>query len=94
MMLIKFFGTCKESIISVKNLEIERQYESAYSVPVRRSSHHLVPLSSSCIAARLTSEDELYLDIQSISLCDLFIKLILAGMFTLVDIAAGVINID
>ena len=32
---------------------------------------HLVPLPSSLIGPKLTSEDESYVDIQSISLCDL-----------------------
>ena len=96
MMSIKFFGICKESMISVENLEIEKWYDGGDIVPVTRSSHHLVPLPSSWIGTKLTSEDESYVDIQSISLCNLCIKLILLiGMVSLVDIAAGdVINID
>ena len=77
MMSIKFFGICKESMISVENLEIEKWYEGWDTVPVPRSSHHLVPLSSSRIGPKLTSEDESYIDIQSISLCDMHIQLIL-----------------
>ena len=42
-----------------------------------QSSLHLVLLSSSRIGAKLTSEDESYVDIQSIILCDLCIQLIL-----------------
>ena len=79
MMSIKFFGICKESMISVENLEIEKWYEGGDTVPVTRSSHHLVPLSSSQIGPNLTSEDESYVDIQSISLCDLCIQLVLVG---------------
>ena len=79
MMSIKFFGICKESMISVENLEIEKWYDGGDIVPVTRSSHHLVPLSSSWIGTKLTSEDESYVDIQSISLCDLCIQLILVG---------------
>ena len=79
MMSIKVFGVCKESIISVENLEIEKWYEGGDTVTVTCSSHHLVPLSSSRIGRKLTNEDESYGDIQSISLCDLWIKLILAG---------------
>ena len=41
--------------------------------------HHLVPLSSSRIGPKLASEDESYVDIQSISLCDLCIQLVLVG---------------
>ena len=79
MMSIKFFGICKESMISVENLEIEKWYEGGDTVPVPRSSHHLVPLSSSRIGPKLTSEDKSYVDIQSISLCDLCIQLVLVG---------------
>ena len=79
MMSIKFFGICKESMISVENLEIEKWYDGGDIVPVTRSSHHLVPLPSSWIGTKLTSKDESYVDIQSISLCDLYIQLILMG---------------
>ena len=79
MMSIKFFGICKENIISVGNLEIEKRYEGGDTVPVIRCSLHLVPLSSSQIGPKLTSKDESYVDIQSISLCDLCIQLILVG---------------
>ena len=63
MMSIKFFGICKESMISVENLEIEKWYEGGDTVPVTRSSHHLVPLSSSRIGPKVKSEDESYVDI-------------------------------
>ena len=80
MMSIKFFGICKESMISLENLEIEKWYDNGDTVPVIRSSHHLVPLPSSRIDHKLTSKDEWYVDIQSISLCgDLYIQLILVG---------------
>ena len=78
-MSIKFFGICKESIISVENFEIEKWYEGGDTVPITRCSHHLVSLSSSRIGPKLMSEDESYVDIQSISLCDLSIQLILMG---------------
>ena len=74
MMLIKFFGICKESMISVENLEIEKRYESGYTVPVTRSSHHFVPLSSSRIGNHLTSEDESYVDFHNFSVPTLFEK--------------------
>ena len=93
MMLIKFFRICYESMTSVPNLEIEEWYKSGDTVPVTRSSHHLVPLSSSPIGPKLTSKDEPYVDIQSISLCDLCIQLVLVGgMVFLVDIAGGDVN--
>ena len=46
---------------------------------MERSSHHLIQLSSSQIGTKLTSEDESYIDIQSISFSDLCIQLILMG---------------
>ena len=79
MMSINFFGICKENMICVENLEIEKWYEGGDTVPVTRSIHHLVPLSSPQISSKLSSEDESYIDIQSISLCDLCIQLILVG---------------
>ena len=76
---IKFFGIYKESIISVEKFEIEKWYEGGDTVPITRRSHHLVSLSSSRIGPKLMSEDESYVDIQSISLCNLCIQLILMG---------------
>ena len=78
-MSIKFFGICKDRMISVENLEIEKWYEGGDTVPVTRSSHHLVPLSSLRIGPQLTSKDESYGDIQSISLCDLCKQLVFVG---------------
>ena len=77
VMSIKFFGISKESIISVENLEIEKWHEGRDTAPVTQSSLHLVLLSSSPISAKLIREDESYVDIQSIILCDLCIQLIL-----------------
>ena len=54
MISIKFFGICKDSMISVENLEIKKQCERGETVPVTRSSHHLVLLSSSRIGPKLT----------------------------------------
>ena len=79
MMSINLFGICKDITISIENLQIEKWYEGGDTVPVTRSSHHLVLLSSSQIGPKLTSEDESYVDIQSISLLDLCIQLILVG---------------
>ena len=49
------------------------------TLPVTQSSHHLIPLSSLRIGPKLTSEDESNFDIQSISLCDVYIQLVLVG---------------
>ena len=78
IMSAKFFWISKDSMISVENLETEKWYEGGDTVPVTRSSHHLVPLSSLRIGPKL-SEDESYVDIQSFSLCDLCIQLVLVG---------------
>ena len=75
----QFFEICKESMISFENREIEKWYEGGDTVPVTQSSHHLVPLLSSRIGLKLTREDESYFDIQSVSLCDLCIQLVLVG---------------
>ena len=80
-------------MISVENLETEKWYEGGDTVPVTGSSDHLVPLSSSRIGSKLASENESYVDIQSISLCNLCIQLVLVGgMVFLVDIAGGDVN--
>ena len=74
--LIQFFGICKDSMFSVDNPETEKWYEGRDTVPVTWSSHHLVPLSSSQTGPKLTSKDETYVGIQSISLCDLCLQLV------------------
>ena len=79
MLLVKFFAICNESMISVENLKTEKQYEGGDNVSFTRSSHHLVSLSFSRIGPKLTSKDKSYFDIQSISLCDLCIQLVLVG---------------
>ena len=81
MISITFFGICEESMIGSENLEIEKWYEGEDIVPVTRSSLHLVPLSSPSIGNPLTSKDESYVNIQSISLCDLCIQLVLVGWY-------------
>ena len=79
MMSVEFLGICKGNMISVENLEIEIWYGGGDTVPVTQSSHYFFLLSSSRIGPKLTSVDESYADIQSISLCDLCIQLILVG---------------
>ena len=63
MMSIKFFRICKESMISVESLEIDKWYEGGDTVPVTLSSYHFVPFSSSRIGLKLTIEIESYVDI-------------------------------
>ena len=46
-------------MINVENFEIEK-YVDGDTVPVTRSNHHLVPLSSYRIGPKLASEDESY----------------------------------
>ena len=79
MMSTRFFGICKESMISVENIETEKWYERREIVPVTWSSHYLVPLSFLQTCTKLTSKDESYVNIQSISLFDLCMQLILVG---------------
>ena len=76
MSKIKLFGICKESIMGV---ETEKWYKGGDTVPVTRSSNHLLPLSPSWLGPKLTSEDESYVDIQLISFCDLCLQLVLVG---------------
>ena len=80
-MSIKSFKMFKESMITVENFEIEKWYESGDTVPVTRSSQHLVLLSSSRIGPKLTIEDESYVDIQSINLCDPCVHFVLVSWY-------------
>ena len=108
MILIKFFGISKESMISVENLE--KWYEGGETVPGKQSSHSFVPFSSSRIGHKLTSEDESYVDTHDFNVPTLFeigevsssayVTCIYSsfwwvGMVSLVDISAGhIIIID
>ena len=107
---IEFFGICKESMISINNLEIEKWYEGEDTVSVTKSSHHIVPWSSSRTVYKLTSKDEPYVDIldfnvaiffeigdisSSTYVACIYNLLWRIGLVSLVDIAAvDVINID
>ena len=70
IMSIKFVGICKWSMISVENLE--KWYGSGDTVLVTWSSHHFIPMSSSWIGHKLTSEDESYVDIHDFNVPTLF----------------------
>ena len=56
MSKIKFFWISKETIDEVRK-SLER-FSRGNTVPDRRSSHHFIPLSSSKIAQKLSSENE------------------------------------
>ena len=70
MIMITLFGICKESMISVENLE--KWCEGGDTVPGTQSSHHFVPLSSSRIGRKLINEDESYVDIHGFNVSTLF----------------------
>ena len=108
MMPIKFFGICKENMVSYENLE--KCYEGGDTVAGTQSGHHFVPMSSSQTGHKLISVDESYVDIHYFNvptrleigdispsthvtcICNFFSWV---GMVSLVDIASGdVINID
>ena len=57
MSKIKFFGISKETMNEVCK-SLEKRFSRANTVPGTRSSHHFIPLSSSKIAHKLSSEDE------------------------------------
>ena len=58
---VKFFGISKENMVKVR-ADLENRYQNGDTVPGTRASHHFVPLSSSKVAHKLTSEDELFID--------------------------------
>ena len=57
MSKIKFFGISKETMGEVRK-SLEERFSRGNTVPGTRSSHHFIPLSSSKIAHKLSSEDE------------------------------------
>ena len=102
------FWNLNERLISAEN--IEKWYEGWDTVPGTRSGHQFVPLLSSRVGHKWTSEDESYVDIHDFNIATLFeigyispsahVTCIYnsfwwVGMVSLVDIAAGnVTNID
>ena len=54
---IKFSGISKETMDEVRK-SLEEQFSRRNTVPCTQSSHHFIPLSSSKIAHKLSSEDE------------------------------------
>ena len=57
MSKIKFFGYSKETMDEVRK-SLEERFSRGNTVPGTRSSHHFIPLSSSKIAHKLSSEDK------------------------------------
>ena len=57
MSKIKFFGISKETMDEVRK-SLEERFSRGNTVPGTRSSHHFIPISSSKIAHKLSSEDE------------------------------------
>ena len=57
MSKIEFFGISKETVDEVHK-SLEERFSRGNTVPGTWSSHHFIPLSSSKIAHKLSSEDE------------------------------------
>ena len=76
MSKIKFFGTSKEIMDEICK-SLEEQFSWGNIVPGTWSSHHFIPLSSSKIAHKLSSEDESHAGIHgfnlptTLQLCDI-----------------------
>ena len=54
---IKFFGISNETIVEVCK-SLEERFPSRSTVPCTRNSHHFIPLLSSKITHKLSSEDK------------------------------------
>ena len=108
MSSINFFGISKESMTNIR-ANLEMRYKNGGTVPGTRSSHHFVPLSSSQICHKLTSEDKSFVcthdfnvptiyDIENINASSyvtcIYNSFWWVGMVTSVDIEAGDVNID
>ena len=57
MKSISFFGISQESMVDVRK-QLQKRFDGGKTVPGTRSSHHFIPLSSSTIGHKLTSEDK------------------------------------
>ena len=77
-------GAVKTTCSQNEKLEIKKLYEGGDPAPVTWNSHHLVRFLSSRNGPKRTSKDESYVDIQSISLNELCIQLILVFLASLV----------
>ena len=76
MSKIKFFGISKETMDEVCKSPEDR-FSRGNTVPSTQSSHHFIPLSSSKIAHKLSSEDKSHAGIHgfnlptTLQLCDI-----------------------
>ena len=59
---IKFFGIPKEDMVVIR-AELEIRYMDGDTVPGTRSSHHFIPLSTSTIGHKLSSDDDSFVDV-------------------------------
>ena len=67
MSQIKFSGISKETMGGVHKSIVE-QFSRGNTVPGTQSSHHFIPLSSSKIAHKLSSEDKSHADTHDFNL--------------------------
>ena len=67
MSSIEFSGISK-NVMELVRLSSKERFSRGSTVPDTRSSHHFVPLSSSKMAHKYTSEDEFYVDIHDFNL--------------------------
>lgn len=67
MTSIQFFDISKETMEPVRKSLLER-FSRGDTVPGTRSSHHFVPVSTSKIAHKLSSEDDSYIDTHDFNL--------------------------
>ena len=98
MSKIKFFGISKETMDEVRK-SLEERFSWGNTAHTR-SSHHLITLSSSKIAHKLSSEDESHAD--TFQLCDirpmtcvtcLYDSFWWVGLATQVDLEQGVVKV-
>ena len=67
MSSITFFDISKEDMVATRKF-LEPRFARGDTVPGTRSSHHSVPLSTSTIGHKLSSEDETYVDTHNFDL--------------------------
>ena len=71
MTSISFFDISKEEMVKVR-ADLEKRYQGGDTVPGTRASHHFVPVSSSRIAHKLTSEDDAFIDVHDFNVPTIF----------------------
>ena len=107
MSQIKFSGISKETMDEVRK-SLEEQFSRRNTVPCTQSSHHFIPLSSSEIAHKLSSEDKSRAGIHDFNLptfqlCDirpmtcvtcLYDSFWWVGLVTQVDVEQGDVRVN